>query len=108
MTRVLSYEYFVINLENPLTASLNPVQWPPFLREADAMADDIDLANDLMNTEISRALSKIRESAPQGTNGAKFCVECGDTMPLGRKKLGFKLCVPCAEERERKKQLFAN
>jgi RNA polymerase-binding transcription factor DksA len=34
-------------------------------------------------------------------------VECGDDIPLGRMKLGFKLCVPCAEEIERKKHLFA-
>lgn len=72
------------------------------------MADTIDLANDLIDNEVSRALSKIRESVSQDAKGAKFCVECGDAIPAGRMKLGFKLCVPCAEEKERKKQLFAD
>jgi len=72
------------------------------------MADDIDHANDLIDIELSRALSKMRESSSQPATGTKFCVECGDAIPPGRTKLGFKYCVPCAEERERKKQLFAD
>jgi RNA polymerase-binding transcription factor DksA len=72
------------------------------------MADDIDRANDLIDNEVSYALSKIRESSSNDTEGAKFCIECGDTIPTARKNLGFKLCVPCVEERERKSQLFAN
>jgi RNA polymerase-binding transcription factor DksA len=70
------------------------------------MADDIDLANDLIDSEVSRALSRIRQSAATAVEGSKFCVECGDNMPLGRTKLGFKLCVPCAEDAERKKSMF--
>jgi RNA polymerase-binding transcription factor DksA len=70
------------------------------------MADEIDVANDLFANEVSRALSKIRQSAPVDANGAKNCFECGDDIPKGRQKLGFKLCVPCAEESERKKALF--
>lgn len=70
------------------------------------MADEIDLANDLIDTEVSRALSKIRQNTANSV-GTKYCVECGDDMPLPRQKLGFKLCVPCAEERERRGQLFA-
>lgn len=70
------------------------------------MADEIDFANDLIDSEVSRALSKMRQQAGQSV-GTKFCVECGDDMPPAREKLGFKFCVPCAEERERKKQLFA-
>ncbi len=70
------------------------------------MADDIDLANDLIDSEVSRALSKIRQNSAVAAIGSKICVECGDTMPPGRTKLGFKLCVPCAEDAERKKTLF--
>lgn len=70
------------------------------------MADEIDLANDLIANEVSRALSKIRQSTL--SQGTKYCVECGDDMPPPREKLGFKLCVPCAEERERRGQLFAD
>jgi RNA polymerase-binding transcription factor DksA len=71
------------------------------------MADEIDLANDLIDIEVSRALSKMRQTTSNG-EGSKVCHECGDNIPEGRRKLGFKLCVPCAEESERKKQLFAD
>ena len=69
------------------------------------MADDADLANDIIHSEVSRALSKIRQSASTAI-GSKVCVECGDAMPVGRTKLGFKFCVPCAEDAERKKSMF--
>jgi RNA polymerase-binding transcription factor DksA len=72
------------------------------------MADDIDIANDLIDVEVSRALSKLRQHAVPGAMGAKTCAECGDAIPEGRRKLGFKFCVPCAEDSERKKQLFAD
>lgn len=72
------------------------------------MADEIDLANDLIDSEVSRALSKIRQHASQDPKGAKFCQECGETIPAERQKLGFKLCVPCAQETERRKSLFAD
>jgi len=70
------------------------------------MADDIDVANDLIDSEVSRALSKLRQSAANASEGSKICVECGDAMPVGRTKLGFKFCVPCAEDAERKKSMF--
>lgn len=71
------------------------------------MADDIDRANDFIDSEVSRALSKLRQNTSQTAAGTKFCMECGENMPSGRQKLGFKLCVPCAEESERRKSLFA-
>ena len=70
------------------------------------MADEIDMANDLMDNEVSRALNKMRQQTGQ-SKGSKICVACGDDMPVGRTKLGFNLCIPCAEESERKKSLFA-
>lgn len=70
------------------------------------MADDVDIANDLTENEVSRALSKIRESASQNATGSKYCIECDDLIPLERQNMGYKLCVPCAREVERKKQLF--
>lgn len=71
------------------------------------MADDIDIANDLIANEVSRALNRYRQNA-QTTEGAKFCEECGDDIPAGRRKMGFNLCVPCAQETERKRSLFAD
>lgn len=71
------------------------------------MADDIDVANDLIANEVSRALHRFRQHAGQEVEGAKECEECGDAIPAGRRKLGFSLCVPCAQEEERKRSLFA-
>lgn len=72
------------------------------------MADEIDRANDLIASEVLRALSKLRQNTEAGSIGPKNCIECGEIIPEGRQKLGFKLCVPCAEESERKKSLFAD
>ncbi len=72
------------------------------------MADEIDLANDLIDNEVSRALKKLREQAAINAEGAKFCIECDEPMPKARQSLGFKLCKPCAEENERRKSLFAD
>lgn len=71
------------------------------------MADQIDLANDLIDNELSRALNKIRQSTGE-PKGSKHCVECGDTIPAARQQLGFKFCVPCAEEAERRSSLFSD
>ena len=71
------------------------------------MADDIDLANDLIDNEVSRALSRIRQ-ASENTQGSETCLECGDDMPKERQALGFKLCVPCAVESERRRSLFVD
>lgn len=71
------------------------------------MADEIDAANDLIDSEVSRALSKIRQNASFAV-GSEYCVECGEDMPKERQKLGFKFCVPCASETERRKSLYAD
>lgn len=72
------------------------------------MADDIDRATEIIENEVSLALTKLRQSASQETQGSKNCIECGDKIPEARQKLGFKLCVPCAQEEERKKSLFVD
>ena len=71
------------------------------------MADEIDLANDLIDNEVSRALSKLRQNTPP-KEGAKHCIECGEDIPKARQSLGFDLCVLCASESERRKSLFAD
>lgn len=71
------------------------------------MADDIDRANALIDIELDMALGKMRQNAMNSQEGAEFCSECGDKMLAERRKLGFKLCVPCAQESERKKSLYA-
>jgi len=71
------------------------------------MADDIDLANDLIDNEVSRALTRIRQ-ASTNSQGSEICLECGDDMPKERQALGFILCVPCAVESERRRALFVD
>jgi RNA polymerase-binding transcription factor DksA len=72
------------------------------------MADEIDIANDLIDNELSRALNKLRQNASYRSTGREFCLECGDTMPQVRRNLGFQRCVPCAEEAERREQMYAD
>ncbi len=71
------------------------------------MADDADNAAGYADLEISQALLKIKQNAANNQVGTKHCVECGDDMPEPRQKLGFKFCVTCAEERERRQALYA-
>jgi RNA polymerase-binding transcription factor DksA len=71
------------------------------------MADDADIASDFIDNEVSRALGRLRQSMANDS-GSKTCVDCGEDIPTARQSLGFKLCVPCAEEAERRKSLFAN
>ncbi len=70
------------------------------------MADEIDLANDLIDNEISRALSKLRQQVAHA-KASEFCLECGETIPNERQKLGFNYCVSCANDAERRQSLFA-
>jgi RNA polymerase-binding transcription factor DksA len=70
------------------------------------MADDADIANDYNELLISNALGGIRQES-NGKSGPKICAECEDNIPEARRKLGFKLCVPCAEEAERRNSLYA-
>jgi RNA polymerase-binding transcription factor DksA len=71
------------------------------------MADEADIANDYIANEVSRALGKLRQDTA-GKPGSKNCMECDETIPTARRKLGFTLCVQCASESERRKSLFAN
>jgi phage/conjugal plasmid C-4 type zinc finger TraR family protein len=71
------------------------------------MADEVDIANDLMAKQVLEALGKIRDSNAAQKLGSKICAECGEKIPDARRKLGFQLCVVCAEEAERRSSLFA-
>lgn len=71
------------------------------------MADEADVANDLIANEVSSVLNKMRRNTTAGM-GPKECVECEEAIPLARRQLGFKLCVECAEKTERRKSLFAD
>ncbi len=73
------------------------------------MADEADIANDFIDSEVSRAIGRLRQSQSMpNAAGTKTCVECGEKIPDPRRKLGFKLCIECAEEMERRKSRFAD
>lgn len=71
------------------------------------MADDADVANDIINAAVSRALEKFQHSSNVKL-GPKVCKECGEDIPNARRKLGFLLCIECAAEVERRQSMFAN
>ena len=71
------------------------------------MADEADLANEQLNSELSRTINRIRKSAAAG-KGSKNCHDCGEEIPPARRELGFRFCIGCAETRERKQSLFAD
>ena len=70
------------------------------------MADEADIANDLIANEVLSALSKMRRDAATKP-GPKECMKCGEAIPTARRKLGFKFCVDCAFDIERRQSLFA-
>lgn len=73
------------------------------------MADEADLANDLMNIELRHALDKLRQMQSQRPKeGPKECVECGDDIQDARRALGYNLCINCAKQSERTKSLYAD
>lgn len=71
------------------------------------MADEVDVANDQLNSELSRVINKIRQNAGNGI-GAKTCNDCGEDIPNARRELGFRYCIACAESRERRLSQFAD
>jgi RNA polymerase-binding transcription factor DksA len=71
------------------------------------MADEADLANDFIDSEVSRALGRIRQDTA-AKSGSRVCRDCGEKIPDARRKLGFQLCIECAEEIERRKSQFAD
>ncbi|MEO8401214.1 MAG: TraR/DksA family transcriptional regulator [Gammaproteobacteria bacterium] len=71
------------------------------------MADEADIANDLIANEVSSVLNRLRRDTVIKV-GPKECVECEEAIPVARRQLGFKHCVECAEKIERRKSLFAD
>jgi len=70
------------------------------------MADEADMANDLIANEVSSVLYRLRQQGPVKM-GPPECISCGETIPLARRELGFSLCVSCREAEERRIALFA-
>lgn len=74
------------------------------------MADSIDLANDLIDKEVSFALklNKMKQQSSAQTVDNEFCAECGDQIPDARREMGFALCITCASDAEKRKAQYAD
>lgn len=63
------------------------------------MADEADLAGDLIDGEMESILAaRRREAERQAARGTAItCEECGDDIPEARRKKnpGVRTCVPC-------------
>lgn len=70
------------------------------------MADEADIADDIISKQLAERLEVMRLNMT-GKSGSKMCKECGESIPEARRKLGFHLCIECAEEAERRDSLFA-
>ncbi len=71
------------------------------------MADDADMANDYIDSEVARALGKFRQQNVKNMPSSPNCKECNEPIPAPRRELGFQFCIECAAEIERRKSLFA-
>jgi len=74
------------------------------------MADTIDLANDLIDKEVSFALrrNKLKQQTTVKAVDNEFCVECDDVIPSVRREMGFALCITCASDAEKRKAQYAD
>ena len=62
------------------------------------MADDADLAGDLMQDQIERTLAARQVTAVPP--GPAQCDECDNPMPDARRAHGFRICVECRRVQE--------
>jgi RNA polymerase-binding transcription factor DksA len=77
-----------------------------FYKQVFDMADDADHASDYIDHMLASVLSG-RQQNMVPRMGASICDECEEKIPDARRKLGFRLCIECAEENERRDSLFA-
>jgi RNA polymerase-binding transcription factor DksA len=68
------------------------------------MADEIDIANDLVMREMEMRIAAARQDAK---TGHAECEECGEPVPDVRRQLGKSTCIDCATMAERRAKLFA-
>ena len=70
-------------------------------------ADELDLAQVLIDDQIELAVLKIRESACLGS-GRKECLDCGEEISLSRLQHvpNAKRCPICQEHHESRERLY--
>lgn len=68
------------------------------------MADDVDIANDAMLSYIDRRIAAQRIEASQ--TAIEHCEDCGEPVHVARQKLGLRVCIECAQQRENDSKRF--
>ena len=68
--------------------------------------DEVDIANELIERDMELRLAEARSKVR--TEGSEVCQadDCGEPMPMLRRKMGLQYCVDCASVRERRAKLF--
>jgi len=62
--------------------------------------DECDFAQARIERESESMLKAARGCVPVPGQGARDCDECGSRLKPARSKLGYRICVDCAAERE--------
>jgi len=69
--------------------------------------DEADVAYEAEVAAREAALARARARIAQLTGAAgDACPECGEPVPLARRRLGLALCFDCAERSERRARLY--
>lgn len=65
------------------------------------MADEIDIAQEINETNLADALADHQRRMPSGES-LEFCIDCEEEIPEARRKAmpGCKRCISCQEEHE--------
>lgn len=62
----------------------------------------LELAEEHQTRLLQEEVKKRQASLPSpGGLGPQECVRCFDLIPIGRRKLGYNICIECAERKER-------
>jgi RNA polymerase-binding transcription factor DksA len=69
-----------------------------------AMSDEVDLTNERLQADLDRKIAAARNNVPHQI-GPEVCENCDEQIPHVRRQLGYALCVPCAAEVGRERQL---
>jgi len=69
--------------------------------------DEADVAYEAEVAAREAALARARSRIAQLTGAAgDACPECGEPVPLARRRLGLARCFDCAERAERRARLY--
>lgn len=66
------------------------------------MSDEADIANDYMAADLDARIAAARGLSPRPGEGVPVCEECGSDVQPARVAAGYRVCLDCARDRERR------